>query len=108
MPTSQQRRQDDDGPGLGEVARLIEALRTETTSRFDKIDGKFDRLDSTYVRRETYDALATSTGVLIDGLRTDVSRLQNSQSWLLRTLGAAVIVALIGAFFAASKFLGGA
>lgn len=108
MPTSQQRRSEEEGPSLGEVARLIEALRSETTSRFDKIDGKFDRLDSVYVRKETYDALASSTGVLIDGLRADVSRMQNSQSWLLRTLGGAVIIALVGAFFAAAKFLGAA
>lgn len=104
MPTQQQR---DDGMSLGEVARLIEALREDTTTRFDRIDLKFDRLDSVYVRKETYDALASSTGLLIDALRSDVTRLQNSQQWLLRTLGGAVIIAIVGAFFAASQFIGG-
>lgn len=91
---------------LGEVARLIEALRDDTTTRFDRIELKFDRLDGTYVRKETYDALERSTGLLIDGLQRDVSKLQNAQSWLLRSIGGAVIIGLIGAFFAAAKFVG--
>lgn len=103
----QQRRNDADGMTLGEVARLIEALREDTTTRFDRIDSRFDRLDTTYVRKETYDALERSTGILVDGLRQDITRLQNGQQWLLRAIGGAVIMALVGAFFAASKFIGG-
>lgn len=103
----QQRRSPTDGPTLGEVARLIEALRDDTTNRFDRIDSRFDKLDSTYVRKETYDALERSTGILVDGLRQDITRLQNAQQWLLRAIGGAVIVGLVGAFFAASKFVSG-
>lgn len=102
----QQRPASQDDMSLGEVARMIEALRIDTTDRFDRIDAKFDRIDSTYVRREMYDALERTTSVQIDGIRSDVAKLQNAQSWLIRTLGGAVIVGLVGAFLAAAKFVG--
>jgi DNA polymerase II small subunit/DNA polymerase delta subunit B len=93
------------GISLPEVARMIEALRNDTTDRFDKLDRKFDSLDATYVRRETYVSDRKGADVYIAGMETRVAKLENTLQWVLRTAGGAFMVAVIGAFFAASKWI---
>lgn len=99
MSPSQQRRVSDaDGMTLPEVARLIEALRNDTTTRFDRLDQKIDSFDTTYVRREIYVAV-------VGALEARLAKVEGALQWVLRTVGGAVMVAVVGAFFAASKWI---
>lgn len=106
MPTAAERRQiSGDGMTLPEVARLIEALRADNSSRFDKIDARFDSFDGTYVRRETYEANMQATRLYIDGQESRIAKLEGTLQWVLRTAGGGFIAAVIGLFFAASKWV---
>ena len=105
MPTTQRPPSNGDGMSLGEVARMIEALRADNTSRFDKIDVRLDGLDSTYVRKETYVADRKASEVYIAGMESRVAKLEGSQQWVLRTIGAALITILIAALLAAAKWM---
>jgi hypothetical protein len=90
---------------LGEVARMIEALRADTTSRFDKIDERLDRLDSTYVRKETYSADRKASEVYIAGMESRVAKLEGTLQWVLRTGGGAFIASIVAALAAAAKWM---
>jgi sugar-specific transcriptional regulator TrmB len=99
MPTS------NAGISLPEVARMIEALRGDTTERFDRLDRKFDSLDATYVRRETYVSDRKGSDVYIAGMETRIAKLENTLQWVLKTIRRRVHGRRIGAFFAASKWI---
>lgn len=94
-----------DGMTLQEVARMIEALREDNSSRFDRLDKRLDTFDATYVRRETYAADRKGTDVYIAGMESRVAKLEGTLQWVLRTAGGAFIAAVIGLFFAASKWI---
>ena len=95
-----------DGPSLGEIGRLLERVSTELGDFRTDVNKKFDRIDGTYVRRETYEALATTTATMIAALTADLERMQNSQSWLVRTVGGALIVLVVTGLYGASKVVG--
>lgn len=95
----------NDGMSLGEVARMIEALRADTTTRFDKIDERLDRLDSMYVRRETYTADRKASEVYIAGMESRVAKLEGTLQWVLRTGGGAFIASIVAALAAAAKWM---
>lgn len=96
MPAANART--NDGMSLPEVARLIEALRNDTTTRFDRLDQKIDSFDTTYVRREIYVAV-------VGALEARLAKVEGALQWVLRTAGGAIMVAVVGAFFAASKWI---
>lgn len=104
-PPQQRRAADNAGMSLGEVARLIEALRVDNTVRFDKLDARLDTFDATYVRRETYTADRKGSELYIAGMESRVAKLEGTLQWVLRTAGGGVIAAVIGLFFAASKWV---
>ena len=103
MPAAAQR--SNDGMSLQEVARMIEALRADNSDRFDRLDKRLDTFDITYVRRETYDANRKGADVYIAGMEARTAKLENTLQWVLRTIGGAFMVAIVGAFFAASKWI---
>lgn len=106
MSTAQERRQpSNDGMSLGEVARLIEALRTDTTSRFDKLDDRLDSFDKTYVRRETYEASEEAKRIYIAGMESRLAKLEGTLQWVLRTGGGAFIAGIVAALLAAAKWM---
>lgn len=105
MTPPQRRIADNAGMSLGEVARLIEALRADNTVRFDKLDARLDTFDVTYVRRETYVADARAKDLYMDGHDVRLAKLEGTLQWILRTAGGAIIIAVIGVFFAASKWV---
>lgn len=97
MPATQHRLTDD-GMSLGEVARLIEALRSDTTGRFDRIDTRLDGYEDTFLRKETY-TLYTA------GLERRVEKLEGTLQWVLRAFGGAFIAGVVTALVAAAKWL---
>lgn len=105
MPAAQQRRDSDNGMSLGEVARLIEALRTDTTGRFDRLDARLDTFDATYLRRETYIADRKAAEIYTGGMESRIGKLEGTLQWVLRSVGGAFIAAVIGLFFVASKWV---
>jgi hypothetical protein len=105
VPAQERRTLGNDGMSLGEVARMIEALRADTTTRFDKIDERLDRLDSMYVRRETYTADRKASEVYIAGMESRVAKLEGTLQWVLRTGGGAVLAGIVTALFAAAKWM---
>ena len=106
-PAPRQRASATDGPSLAEIGRVLEALRSDTESRLDRIEGKFDRLDVLYVRRDLYDAEMRALTAQIEGYRVRIDGLEDGNQWLVRLIVGAVITALLSGLFAASKVLGG-
>lgn len=102
-----QQRNSADNPTLGEIGRLLEAFRAEAKAEFTEINRRFDRLDSTYVRKETYEANENARNVYIAGHDTRLSSLEGNQAWIVRIVVSAVVLALIGGLFAASQIVGG-
>lgn len=96
---------NDEGMSLGEVARLIEALRSDTTTRFDKIDERLGRFEDTHVQVAVYNSDKRATDIYTAGMESRVAKLEATLQWVLRTTGGALIVAVIGALFAAAKWV---
>jgi hypothetical protein len=107
MTPPQPRRSSADNPTLGEIGRLLEAFRAEAKEEFTEINRRFDRLDSTYVRKETYDANENARNIYIAGHDSRISAMESNQAWIVRIVISTVVVALIGGLFAASKMVGG-
>lgn len=101
----QQRRSNDEGMSLGEVARLIEALRFDTTTRFDKIDDRLGRFEDTHLQVAVYNSDKRATDIYTAGLEARVLKLEGTLQWVLRTTGGAFIVAIITLLFAASQWV---
>lgn len=107
MPTTPPRRVTADNPTLGEIGRLLEAFRAEAGERFDKVDARLDKIDETYLRKETYSANEIARNAYIDGHDKRLGSLESNQAWIVRIVISAVVVGLIGALFAASRLVGG-
>jgi hypothetical protein len=71
---------------IGELSRTIAAMDGRINAQFNAINRRFDNLE--FVHRDTYTA---QMGALIDRVHT----LEESKTWLTRTLVAAFIVAFI-------------
>lgn len=96
-----------DGPSLSEIGRILEALRGDTETRLDRIEGKFDKLDHTYVRRDLYDAEMRANTAQVEGYRERLAKLEDANQWLVRLVGGTIITAVLGGLFTASRFVGG-
>lgn len=102
-----QRASATDGPSLGEIGRLLEAMRVDTSSRFDDIDRKLDRIDATYVRRDLYDAESRARDTQVSSYEKRIQQLEDANQWLVRLVGGTIITAVLGGLFTASRLVGG-
>lgn len=93
-------------PTLGEIGRLIEAMREEQRDFRAEVNSKFTEFGSTYVRRETFDAIMLARSEYVKGVEDRVSKLEANQAWIVRIVISTVVLALIGGLFAASKAVG--
>lgn len=105
MPT-QQPRQAEDGPTLGEIGRLLEALRAETKDFRTEVNVRFDGLSDTYVRKDVFDAVMLARSEYVKGLEERLASLEGNQAWIVRIVVSTVVMALIGGLFAASRLVG--
>lgn len=71
---------------IGELSRTITRMDTRISNQLDAINRRFDSLE--FVHRDTYMA---QMGALIDR----VHNLEESKTWLTRTLAAAFFVAFL-------------
>lgn len=105
MP-AQQRPAASDSPTLGEIGRLLEALRGETQAFRNEVNARFDEIAGTYVRRDVYDAEARANASYVKGLEERVVTLEGNQAWIARIIIGAVVMAILGGLFAATKLVG--
>lgn len=99
MPAAQQ-------PTLGEIGRLLEALREETRAFRTEVNGRFDEIAGTYLRRDVYNAESKAAGAYVELLEGRLEKLEGNQAWLVRIIISTVVLAILGSLFAASKLIG--
>lgn len=97
--TPRARRADD--PTLGELGRILTEVRDEQRSFRGEVGERFDKLDTTYVRRDVYDTQLIASAAYLKGLVDRIEELEGTNQWLLRLVVGLVVTALIGGLFAA-------
>lgn len=102
----QQRRTATDGPTLGEIGRLLEAFREETRAFRVEVNGRFDEIAGTYVRRDVFDAVMLARSEYVKGIEDRLVKLEGNQAWIVRIVISTVVLGLLGGLFAASKAVG--
>lgn len=85
-----------DGPTLAEVARRVD----DVVSRFDRVITAFE---TQYVRFDVFVGFKEQQGHVREVLEERLARLESRQEWLVRTIGAVVIAAVLGLVFAAGQ-----
>jgi hypothetical protein len=101
-----QQRRTIDGPSLGEIGRLLEALRDETRAFRVEVNGRFDEIAGTYLRVDVYRAERSASAEYVKGIESRLEKLEGNQAWLVRIIIGTVIAAVLGGLFAASKVIG--
>ncbi|CAB4218136.1 hypothetical protein UFOVP1608_10 [uncultured Caudovirales phage] len=76
-------------PSLGEVVRLL----TDLKKQVEELPAK---IDQTFVRKDVF-------STIVDGMIERLTKLESRQEWLVRTVGAIVILAVVGGALALSK-----
>jgi hypothetical protein len=75
----------------------ISELKTSMADGFAQVHAKIDILNEHYVRRDELDrTIARVKETYISTLEDKVSALQSNQTWLVRTVGAIIIAAVLG------------
>lgn len=72
-------RRADDGPTLGEVVRRLDDVALQLGKVAQQLADMPERLDSTYVRRETYLVQHTADTKIAADLRTDLDAIVGQQ-----------------------------
>lgn len=89
-----------------DTASRMDALRVDSTSRFDRIESRIERLDVTFVRKETYEAEKLARTEFIEGLVTRISALESTVQWAQKIVVGAVITAVLAGLFTAQQAVG--
>lgn len=83
----------DEGPSVGELARQVR----EVLSRFE---GVVQRLESgQFVRTDIFTLFKEANSAELATLRGEVNELKDDKKWLIRLVGAFIIVGILGAVF---------
>lgn len=95
MAAEPARRGANDGRGLGELGRSLDAL----TTAVDKLVTRFDNLKEEFVSKDVADLRYEQTNARL-------AHLEGSKEWLVRTIGALIIAAVLGALYVLPKVAG--
>lgn len=76
-------------PTLGEILRRLEELSIEVKSIPL-------RIDETYLRRDVYSSDLTRTEQAMDHILHRIEQMESRSEWVVRTVGALVIAAIVG------------
>lgn len=87
------------GPTLAEVSRRLD----EVASRLEALAV---RMESTYVRFDLFEASKELTETERKGFDLRLEKLESRSEWLIRTVGAIIIAAVLGLVISVSKGAG--
>lgn len=107
MPPQQRRQTIADGPTFGEILRRLEEINEGQKEFRTEVNGRFDGLADTYLRRDIFESEQRAAGQYVQGLETRLGKLEANQAWIVRIVISTVVLAVLGGLFAASKLVGG-
>ena len=92
--------QEDGVPSRAELGRRAD----EILKRFEHLT---NRLETTYVRYDLFEAAKQLAAADRDALSARLAKLESRSEWIVRTIGAILIGAVIGGVLAGGKALSG-
>lgn len=91
-------RQQNDSLVLERLARMEEKLKSvdDIKNSIDQLNQRLGSLDQVYLTRAESQALSTARMEQIGNLEKRISRLESWNTWVGRTVGGVIILALLG------------